>query len=523
VPQPTEKTKKLIHRLKKLTPPETESTSTIHVDYIASKVASFYEKIRKVLDYQEEHLFRKNAIERILRRRLLIQFHNAKKIAHPLICDIIRAGYLPNDTIPETRLSEVEKIITKYILLIKATSSWNSHQKEEMFDWLINLAACEIEESLVPPVKDEALAKYMYEAIRPKITLKNASLSEEEINTQLFIAIEKALLRANEKLLNYRLLKWHWPDWNNISPDLLSQVSTQLPQLKQKLFQEIHHPFGPQFFQLCNQYKISFLVLGDVLLKNPTAINTPEELEKLTREAYQKRYEHSKAKLRRAAVYSTLSIFLSKILIALAIEIPFDLYITHQLILINTAINIFFPPFLMFLIVSTIKPPQEENAQKVILEVMKIAYQQKNGKEYEIKKPLRRGWFLKGIINLFYLITFIFSFGLIIWLLDKLDFSWLSTVIFLIFISLICFTGLKIRQQAKELTLGREKESVWVFFIDLFATPLVQVGKWLSHQWNRFNILVIFFNLILEVPFQLFVEFLENWHRFLKEKKEEIQ
>jgi len=53
--------------------------------------------------------------------------------------------------------------------------------------------------------------------------------------------------------------------------------------------------------------------------------------------------------------------------------------------------------------------------------------------------------------------------------------------------------------------------------------PLIRMGKWLSGQWAKFNILVIIFNLILEVPFQIFIKFLENWHRFLKDKKEEIQ
>jgi len=88
---------------------------------------------------------------------------------------------------------------------------------------------------------------------------------------------------------------------------------------------------------------------------------------------------------------------------------------------------------------------------------------------------------------------------------------------------LICFAGLKIRQQSKELSIGKEKENGWLFLVDLFALPLIRMGKWLSGQWAKFNILVIIFNLILEVPFQIFVKFLENWHRFLKDKKEEIQ
>ena len=517
-------TEKLVRKFKSFVLAKPEATSTIHVDYIASKVAFFYERIRKILDYQEEHLFRKNAIDRILKRRLFIQPDLKNKIALSLICELIRAGYLPNDAIPESKTKDIEAIIDKYALFIDASDKLSSQKREEILNWLISLASCEIEEKLAPPSKDKALAEYMYEVIKEKIVLRNINLSQPEKNTQIFIAIQKALLRADQSLLNYRLLIWHYPEWINPSEEFLSQIAPNFESLKETFFKETNHPLGPKFFQICNQYNTPFLILGDILLKNPSVnFENPEHLEKLINQAYQERFKHSKNKLHRAAIYSTASIFVTKILFALAIEVPFDLYITKQLIPLSLGINIIFPPLLMFLIVMSIKPPPEENTQKVILEVMKIIFQTKRQEEYEIKLSIKRNWFLRGVINLFYLITFLTSFGLIIWGLSKLNFSWPSTIIFLIFISLICFAGLKIRQRSKELSVGKEKESGWLFLIDLFALPLVRMGKWLSGQWAKFNILVIIFNLILEVPFQIFVEFLENWRRFLKDKKEEIQ
>lgn len=518
-------TKRLIHQFKSFAAVKTEPSSTIHVDYIASRVASFYEKIRKVLDYQEEHLFRKNAIDRILKRRLSIQTNNKNEIAYPLICELIRAGYLPNDSIPESKIEATKLIIDKYLFLLKEMPSQiNLKKREEILNWLIGLISCEIEEKLAPPAKDNALAEYMYEVIKEKITIRGINLSEEEKNTQIFIAVQKALLRADQSLLNYRLIKRHYPEWVNPSQEFLFKIIPQLESLKEILFKEINHPLGPKFFRITNQYNTPFLILGDMLLKNPSvSFENPEHLEKLISQAYQERLKRSKNKLQRAAVYSTASIFATKILLALAIEIPFDLYITKQLTFLNLGINIIFPPLLMFLIVISIKPPAEENSQRVILEIMKIIFQREKQDIYEIRVAAKRNWLLRGAINLFYLISFFVSFGLIICGLTKLNFSWLSIIIFLIFISLICFAGLKIRQQSKELSVEKEKESGWPFLVDLFVLPLVRIGKWLSGQWAKFNFLVVIFNLILEVPFQIFIEFLENWHRFLKEKKEEIQ
>lgn len=520
-------TENLVTRVKAFTSAKLEPGSKIHVDYIASKVASFYEKIRNVIEYQEEHLFRKKATDRMLRRRLILQENNKNNIAQPLIADLIRAGYLPNDTILESAVEEVRSIINKYIFFLDyvADLGLQMSKQEDMAKWLISLASCEIEEKLAPPYKDRALADHMYSTIEPKIVLRNITIHQEERKAQLFIGIQRALLRADDALLNYRLLKLHFPQWTDSSNQhFINAIAARLLPLKEALEAEIKHPLGPKFFSICNQYNTPYLVLGDALVKDPELLaKSSEEIENAVDQAYQQRFKHLKKKLKRAAVLVTVSIFVTKVVAALVIEVPIDLWIIQELIPSTLAINILFPPALMFLIVASIKPPPAANAQKVIIETMKIIYQSAKPDEYEIKSTTIKSAPLRAIINLFYLIIFLSVFTFITWILLKIKFSWPSIAIFLIFVSLIGFAGLKIRQRSKELNVEKVKDSGLAFLIDLFALPLVQVGKWLSGQWSRFNFFVVFFNLILEVPLLTFVEFLENWRHFMKEKKEEIQ
>src|SRR3989344_7554516 len=95
-----------------------ETTETyIHVDEIAAKVARFYEKTRNLIDYQEEHLLRKDAIKRALQQGMLFRTSDAK-IAEPLVKKIIRAGHLPNDAIPERKIGEVQQIINNLLSLV---------------------------------------------------------------------------------------------------------------------------------------------------------------------------------------------------------------------------------------------------------------------------------------------------------------------------------------------------------------------------------------------------------------------
>ena len=59
------------------------------------------------------------------------------------------------------------------------------------------------------------------------------------------------------------------------------------------------------------------------------------------------------------------------------------------------------------------------------------------------------------------------------------------------------------------------------FLVDLVAIPFMTIGKWAINGLGKFNVLVIVFNFLIELPFQLFVEFLESFRGFIKAKKEE--
>src|SRR3989344_4199674 len=164
-----------------------EGISTIHVDEVASKVASFYEKIRGIVEWREEHLLRKTAIERILKRRLLLM-EESEDIAQPLLLEFIRGGHFPNDSIEEIKIEEVQRIIDKYIIILKHKTGNGEKEKIEMYNWLLGIAACEIEENLAPPLRERALIDFMSDLIRERIETKGGrQITQEEKNTQVYV------------------------------------------------------------------------------------------------------------------------------------------------------------------------------------------------------------------------------------------------------------------------------------------------------------------------------------------------
>jgi len=260
------------------------------VDEIASKVAAFYEKVRNLIAYSEEHLLRKGTIERILRRRIFLKDFK-KNFAEPLIKELIRSGHLPNDTVPESKIADVQRIIDNLIYLMENGVFKNESEKEDISNWLISISISAIEEELFPPAKERMLSGAMFSVIRNNLEIRNTEMRDEEKDVQLFISVQRALFRPDNDQLQYRLLKFLYPRWGTLSEGETAIAARSLPELKRSLQLLLKNPIGRYFFKLCNREKIVFLLLGDLVF---TGSAIDENFEGLLKHAYQDRYKKEK-------------------------------------------------------------------------------------------------------------------------------------------------------------------------------------------------------------------------------------
>src|SRR3989338_9461240 len=93
----------------------------IKVSDTVSAAASVYETVRNTLEYDEEHLLRRNAIRRILKRCLIEG--SQTQMAGTLVKELIWARYLPNGRVPTRVIEKVELILEKYNLLFGTLES----------------------------------------------------------------------------------------------------------------------------------------------------------------------------------------------------------------------------------------------------------------------------------------------------------------------------------------------------------------------------------------------------------------
>lgn len=497
-------------------------TPKIKVTKATSALAYLYEKIRVAMEYKDESLLRRTAIERIIKRRISLTFSekDGKDIAEPLLKELIRARYLPNDAIPQGKVEEVALVLDSYITFLhRFPSEW----EKKYFNWIVGVCSWALEKTINPlqTEKSEFYTKFVVERFLPQIQIE---LSPEQKEILTYLSVARILYKYDEPIQRYYLAKRFVANWDDKNlPNL-----TNFPELSAKIDGFIFAPQTSEISRYVRKYIGPFLVLekliqeneqGSVrILENPTALEL--SIHKISERYFTTLEQRLRIKSTRAIIY----IFLTKVLFALAVEVPYDLWV-GRVGYLPIAINLIFPPALLYLLTSRIDIPVEENSQKISEIVSSLVYRGGMDKSvgvfpYEGKLKARRFsiffyWFL-------YLLAFVISFGLVLKILTTLDFSPLAILVFIFFTSLVALFGYAIRRGAREISLVEEREGYLTPLIDFIMYPLLRVGTWLSKGIAKLNFLTFFFDFIIEAPFQTVLEVFDEWVAYIREKREEI-
>lgn len=526
----SDSTKKLIYKYAQAQKQDTQKTgsATINVDEVALRVAAFYEQIRTIVDWKEEHLMRRAAIIRKLKRKFfdleMNNYSSAEGVAESLVLELIRGGHFPNDKIEESKITDVQKIIAEYIYILKNNPE-NKQGKAglQFYNWLIEVSACEIEETLAPAIKEMSLIDYMFSAMKEKIKVsdkiyESGLLKKEDTDIQIYIAVCQALFKLDKPIISYNLIKYKYLAWDAVNAF----------KIWQQIENDLVNPLANKFYNICEKYDTPYLLMGDILSANNISetakkILEPSIFENLIKEAYSKRLSTLKARISRAATYSTISIFVTKVLSLVLLEVLIEETMGNKLNTLVLASDVLIPTVLMFLMVSFIKRPSKKNLNIVIIETIKVAYKKDSTDIYEIKMRRKRSAAMRTILSLMYVFSAFVTFGAIYLIFKGLGFPITSILIDIIFIALILFAGTAISKRAQELTMEDEKEGFLSFMSDVLFLPMQGLGKWMSNKWKKYNAFTAFFNALIDMPFSAFVEFLEKWRHFIKERKEEIR
>lgn len=502
-----------------------ESENRITVNEAIGAIAFYYEKIRNIVDYQDEHLIRQNAIRRILGRRIIVA-ESFEDIASGLLKELVRYRYFPNNSLPFLLVGRVTRILNFYLGIVKELSARRELSDSDK-DWLISMAACCIDEELVPMTEERALVQLMYQCLEQNVSAKNGPADDDPMKKlQIYIACYRTLLRPDIDRLRHLLLVHNFPEWEEReSPDLSARAS-EYANIRRTIDVIINHPLNRKLLPSFRRFRIPFVVLFTLVRNGQEAIfSNPEALEKEVERICDGFYAVQKKRLYSRTVRAFVYILLTKMALGLALELPYDLLTINRINIPPLLVNILFPPIFLAAMVGFVTFPGKNNTRAITQAVKEIAY---TDAEKKIFVPQRYSTKQKSIPTLvvfytLYVLLFALSFSIIGWFLHKLHFNLVSSIVFIVFFCLISFFGINLRRSVLDLVITKQKIGLFGTLVESLFLPIVSVGRWLSFNISRVNIFVFIFDVLIELPLQALLEITEEWFAFLKEKKEELE
>ncbi len=520
----------LLQATKSLKPrPKPDDYTKISVSRAVSFFAIAYEKVRNTIEFREEHLMRRAAIERIAKRRLSMNPTGAGEGSN-VVRELLWARYFPPDSLSEIDSVDVQAIIDIYINLRAALITGRPRDAIHYLDeFLYDLLTCEIEEALTPDVsqRENIFTYFIFQLLKDKIKIPN--IEPDVQNAFLLTTIEKTYRKSDIAYQRYHLFNVFYQPIAKYSIEDLKSLAPKLPKIFEKIDDTLRNPMIDKIGKFVKKQLPPFLILFDLIKTYSQAdlktllsdkVKLWTEVELLCRQ----KYAGVQKRLRALAIRSLIYVFITKMLLAIVLEGPLSQYFFGEVEWISIAINSLFPPFFMLVIILFNKVPDEENTRRIFQRIVDILDADESFEKKVVliaQKVQSRRPSLQVGFSIFYIATFVVTFYLIWLLLTTLSFNIISQLIFLFFVSTIAFFAHRIKNVTNEYKLI-EKDSFFTPFLDFFFMPMLAMGKFFSSELAKLNFFTFIFDILIEAPYKLIIEVVEEWISFTRTKKEEI-
>ncbi|HVM90864.1 MAG TPA: hypothetical protein VMU11_03140, partial [Verrucomicrobiae bacterium] len=414
-------------------------------------------------------------------------------------------------------------IVAKYVAVQRLHVGDETHEA-----WLLGIVSAELEELLDDHAADKTFVHFLYEQLAERITLPEGVMGDDDRRLQIYIACYRMFLKADDEMIGYKLVRAFRPDWMDPMSWIMTPgaMALDMPDVQRRVFMSLRHPLALKFQAAIKPWSISLNILRTALLENPTKaaelMSDHEALHHAVQRIAEKRVKESKARLRRGTIRAMIYLFVTKMLLALVLEVPVELVLYHAFNQFSLIINILFPPALMLLVGAMIRMPGKENIKRIVSGVDELLSDH-GPKGREVRPPKQRGFLGNFIFTLAYSLTFLIVFSLAFMGLNALEFTWVSSLIFVFFLCVVSFFAFRLRYSSREYVAVPRPDNILTIVIDFFSLPVLRAGRFLSETISRLNVFVFFFDFIFEAPFKLFLNILEEWSAFMKEKKEQLQ
>ena len=490
-------------------------TETVNVVGAGGAITAAYEQLRNAAENTEEHLLLQNAIRRFYKQLFLT--HNeqvVKTSGNELAVELTLAGYIPNNSLVKSQLREISKLATDHYDAYSAL-----HHKGSAADratvWILDTLAVSTADIIKPKPIDAAFVDFSYTYLE-KITQQDRSVKSDtesnEYGASLFTAIHQALIKSDTATIRTRLMGRYNITINELDHYLeYNQHIDRLIQspLTDKLYRIVDRQGAPlRIIRRMIDDKADFMKL---LSRREAFLDAFEQ-------QVETEYSNITSRINRAIVRSVIFLVITKFIVGIAIEVPYDYWAHGEILWPPLIINLLFPPLYMIALRLTLTLPGYANT-KVLSEQADTIFYGEN-----VLLTRNRGGTAKSnsVFSVAYGISSLAVFAAVIWFLTTLGFGVVHIMIFMVFVSTASFLGFRLSRLIRELEAVRTVSNGLTFIRDLIYLPFVVVGRWMSDKYAKVNIVTLILDMLIELPMKSLLRMVRQWRAFIAERKDNI-
>jgi hypothetical protein len=475
-----------------------------------------YEQLRNAAENTEEHLLLQKAIRRFYKQLFITRDEKlVQESGSELAIELTLAGYLPNDTLTKGQLELISREATSHYKTYEALHRRRSISVDRSTRWVLDTLAVRVEQAINSHAGDAAFvdaAYAYYETIAPAESLGVKKKALEEYSTALFVAIQQALLKSNEAVVRSALIDRYQVNVEDVEAYIAynRRIDVLLvSSLTEQLYRVVDRQGAP--LRIIRRMVEDRPDFSELLPRREVFLEAYEQ--QVNRE-----YASVGRRINRAIVRSVAFLVITKVLIGIAIEVPYDIWAHGEIIWVPLIINLCFPPIYMVALRLTHTLPSYANTTALVDRVDAMLY----GQRTVLMRKQLKGRQYGPVFSLVYALLGLLVFGGATWLLLMLNFSLVHIVIFFVFISAASFLGFRISRLIRELEIVNSTSNSLTFIRDMVYLPFVIVGQWMSDKYSQLNIVGLVLDMVIELPLKTVLRLIRQWGAFLDDRKDRI-
>ena len=487
----------------------------INVVGAGGMLTAAYEQLRNAAENTEEHLLLQNAIRRFFKQSFIVRDEAlVRKSGEELVVELTFAGYLPNDSVSRSQIKEISKLATAHYKAYEKLIADRSINLDRSSAWLLETLSVLAANVLVDHAGDHAFIDFAYEYFEtaiPRDALQ--STSADEYGAALYVAIQQALMKS---------------DVATVRAGLLVRYGTSVESLEafvefnRKIDKMLRSTSVEELRRVVDRQGAPLRVIRHMM---ETQDDFPALLQK--REAFldeferqvNREYSSMMARINRAIMRSVVFLVITKFLIGIAIEVPYDLWAHGQIEWLVLMINLFFPPIYMVLLRLTLNVPGYANTEALIKRVDQMLY---GGDNTVLMRRQLAGRTYSSMFSIMYGVMSLAVFALATWLLTLIGFSPVHIIIFFVFFSAASFLGFRLSRLIRDLEIVRSASNGFTFVRDTLYLPFVVAGWWMSDKYAQVNIVSMVLDMLIELPLKTILRKIRQWAAFIDDRKDSI-